>query len=458
WPTPDNGGSTITGYNIYRQVNAGPFSLLANVPVPTFVDSSFAAGDTYRVTAVNGQGEGPYCPNVTPIVTVAPSPCSLPGVPAINDNDGDAPPNTPPDPTVNVEQLYVAEPLFHPSADKLVFTLQLAPSTASSAPPSSQWYIVWNRQGTDPTDPGDASYDRMFVAMKSDATGAISFNYGKFGIPLNEVPPPPPDPNANTPKSYGPADSGSYNVATGVVTITLSNNLLRAIDGGPSKYTAGTSLAALNVRTYLARPDAGQKSQNNANDITPDGIYSLAGNASCVGPVPLVSIVSAKTHGSAGEYDIPLPLTGSPGIECRTGGAGGNYTLVFTFANPLTSVTGASVTAGTGSISSNAIGSNPQEYVVNLSGVSNSQRISVSLNGISDTSGNVTPNLAVTMGVLLGDTTGDGAVNSSDVGQTKSQSGQNLSNSNFREDVTTDGAINSSDVGLVKAHSGTALP
>jgi len=42
---------------------------------------------------------------------------------------------------------------------------------------------------TDATDPGDTSYDRMFVAMKTDATGVVSFNYGKFGIPLNTTPP-----------------------------------------------------------------------------------------------------------------------------------------------------------------------------------------------------------------------------------------------------------------------------
>jgi hypothetical protein len=62
------------------------------------------------------------------------------------------------------------------------------------------------------------------------------------------------------------------------------------------------------------------------------------------------------------------------------------------------------------------------------------------------------------MGVLLGDTTGNGAVNSSDISQTQSQSGLALSNSNFREDVTVNGAINSSDISTVQVQSGTALP
>jgi hypothetical protein len=35
------------------------------------------------------------------------------------------------------------------------------------------------------------------------------------------------------------------------------------------------------------------------------------------------------------------------------------------------------------------------------------------------------------MGVLLGDTTGDNSVNSADISQTKSQSGNPVTNSNF---------------------------
>jgi hypothetical protein len=62
------------------------------------------------------------------------------------------------------------------------------------------------------------------------------------------------------------------------------------------------------------------------------------------------------------------------------------------------------------------------------------------------------------MGVLAGDTTANGSVNSSDVAQTQSQSGQPVTSNNFREDVTINGAINSSDVSFVQSKSGTALP
>src|SRR5437870_3799525 len=206
WPAPDNGGSAITGYNIYRSVNSGAFTLIATVPLTNYTDTTFAAGDVYHVTAVNQQGEGPYCPSVTPTVVKPPNPCVLPGVLTVNDlnpngTDNDSGVNTPPDPSVNIRLLYLAEPDFGrdnngSTVEKLVFTMQLAPSSAGSAPPSSQWYTVWTRQGSDPSDPMDSNFDRMWIGMKSDTAGALSFQYGKFGVPLD---PTGLNLNANTP-------------------------------------------------------------------------------------------------------------------------------------------------------------------------------------------------------------------------------------------------------------------
>ena len=80
----------------------------------------------------------------------------------------------------------------------------------------------------------------------------------------------------------------------------------------------------------------------------------------------------------------------------------------------------------------------------------------MTLNGV--TIGMSSGNVTVPMAVLIGDTTGNGAVNSSDISQTKSQSGQPVTSLNFRQDVTASGSINSSDISLVKSKSGTGLP
>jgi hypothetical protein len=117
--------------------------------------------------------------------------------------------------------------------------------------------------------------------------------------------------------------------------------------------------------------------------------------------------------------------------------------------------TSAAVTSGAGNVSSSS-GSDTTTVTVNLTGVTNAQTITVTLAGVSD--GSNTTDIAVQMGVLVADTTGNGTVNASDLSLTKVQAGQLITQDNFREDLTVNGSINASDVSLVKLHSGTSLP
>ena len=82
--------------------------------------------------------------------------------------------------------------------------------------------------------------------------------------------------------------------------------------------------------------------------------------------------------------------------------------------------------------------------------------MTVTLGGVND--GINTSDVEVSMRILLGDTNGDGFVDSADIAQTKSQSGQAITGANFREDVNVDGFLDSADIGFVKSQSGTALP
>ena len=188
------------------------------------------------------------------------------------------------------------------------------------------------------------------------------------------------------------------------------------------------------------------------------GALSQEVNFAATPGIWLQSIGSRKQHGVGGPmYDVNLPIDGS-GIEPRAG----DYTVVFRFAATLSSVNGASAastgTGGSPTITSAGIGADPHEYIVNMSNVPNAQRTVVTLSGVTDSTGNTAATLAGTMGVLIGDTTSNGVVNSSDIAQTQSQSGQPLTGNNFREDVTVSGEINSSDVALVQSKSGTGLP
>jgi hypothetical protein len=89
--------------------------------------------------------------------------------------------------------------------------------------------------------------------------------------------------------------------------------------------------------------------------------------------------------------------------------------------------------------------------------VTDAQIITVNLANVADSGGNVGSIVSASMEVLIGDTTGNAAINSSDIAQTQSQSGQPVTSLNFREDVTANGLINSSDIALVQSKSGTAL-
>ena len=169
---------------------------------------------------------------------------------------------------------------------------------------------------------------------------------------------------------------------------------------------------------------------------------------------PLVSVASRKIHGTAGIFDIILPLIGPHGVECRrpgaTGTAGVDYKLIFTFSSPVASCG----SANTGSVSS---GPNPNQCTVNLTGVPDAQYVTVTLTGVTDTICN-TVNTSATMGVLGGDVTGDRVVNSNDQKYINSRSGQKATSANFRADVTVDGLINGNDASFVGNRIGHKLP
>ncbi len=80
WLEPDNGGSPVTGYNVYRSNTSGTQTFLASVSGATtnkYFDT--AAPDSsdwfYVVTAVNAIGEGSFCReknvNGTPVPPVS---------------------------------------------------------------------------------------------------------------------------------------------------------------------------------------------------------------------------------------------------------------------------------------------------------------------------------------------------------------------------------------------------
>src|SRR5438093_921392 len=167
-----------------------------------------------------------------------------------------------------------------------------------------------------------------------------------------------------------------------------------------------------------------------------------------VAPNGRIDVVWHDTRNAANNTDSQLFYSYS-----TDGGATNDYQMIINFATSVT-VESASVTSGTGSVSSFSVSGS--QVTVNLTGVTNVQRITVTLHNVND--GTSTGDVPVSMGVLVGDVNGNAVVNASDVSLTKSQVGQPVTGSNFREDVNANGTISATDVAQVKAEVGTALP
>jgi hypothetical protein len=203
----------------------------------------------------------------------------------------------------------------------------------------------------------------------------------------------------------------------------------------------------------------GRDQRGNARPVTYQGsITPPGGDRSDIGAVELAlgvipaSAASVKTHGAT-PFSIPLALSGPVGIECRSGGGTNDYQVVLTFASPIT-FGSAALTSGAGSIPTTSTVGN--QVTLNLTGVTNAQTITMALFDAND--GLHTGDVGLRMGVLVGDSSGNGSVNASDVTQTKIRSGQPVDATNFRSDITANGSINASDINAIKVRSGSSLP
>ncbi len=181
-----------------------------------------------------------------------------------------------------------------------------------------------------------------------------------------------------------------------------------------------------------------------------EDVYYVRVAPSGGGNLSLTSAASVK-----GGFSIALPLTGTPGVEDRSGGRTGDYEIDFLFNNTLNGV--GSVISSCGTVASTSIVGNT--LVVNLTGVTcNAQDVTVTLSTVTDTQGNTLASAAATFGLLLGDVDGDGSVTTADTRLVRLDQGKTTDATNFREDINASGSIDRQDANLVKRSVGTSLP
>jgi subtilisin family serine protease len=173
----------------------------------------------------------------------------------------------------------------------------------------------------------------------------------------------------------------------------------------------------------------------------------------------LTGAASRKTH-SGSDYDIDLPLSGAPGVECRSGTVAQDYTIVLHFNNPVTTGS-ATVSAHNPSGAGNVSGSpmfSGNDMFVNLTGVTNQQVLTLTLSGVTDTSNQVLSSATVNIGFLVGDVNGSGRVDAADVSSVRQQTLQTITASNFRNDLNVSGRIDAADVSIARQQTLTSLP
>jgi hypothetical protein len=365
----------------------------------------------------------------------------------------------------------------------------LGPVAMTSGPFHSHWFVRWlgssafeygRVSSIDFPSLGAPNPQFLSYPVSGTATGSVVGNEVTISVPLASLMGLAPGDKIDNVTAYGlgaqstgaipvpfvvdQAKSFSYVIGTPPASQHLSDGYVEvSLDG----FATSTSASLNNVNNTWTASIAGAPTAGTvcARQVLAKDLYTpvwddvQAGPASCVNFSGLTATgaVSRKTHGTAGVFDVNLPLIGTHGIECRTGGASGNHQVVVTFAVPVT-VTNATVTPGAGGTGSvvGAPAVSGNQVTVNLTNVSNAQTLTVNLLGVND--GTNTGNVVAPMAVLLGDTSANGLVNSTDVSQTQSQSGQPVTGSNFRTDVTVNGLINSTDVSTVQSKSGTGLP
>jgi PKD domain len=554
WLEPDNGGSPITGYKVYRSGTSGTEAFLANVSGETntkYFDPAPPSGNLfYYAQAINGVGEGTHCGEVS--LNSVESPCAPPFV---TKGGAGTPGNIPGgmDPTMGqltLQRIAIGEP-FVSCTDKSITFLMKVQNLNPTPPPNGIWKILFNATTTTGVSL------QVFVEMDTTLTPTPFFNYGYHTAASGSTTqcfPPPVGGSCPVSGTFTPDGTilikldvsqpltffSSTNTTTTpdfIVNIPTGTNLtaisgetdvlvggagtgsLRSVtvDGGSGTYRtignvschklppvavlSGTPLSGnapltVNFNGTASHPEAGacgtissytldfgdgsapvtnstgmfshsySRGEFTAKLTVTDSLGVNSVNPAEVfitveSPLNLLGVVSRMQHGTITPFfDVNLPLTGTRGVECRSSSSlgAGNYQMVFQFDGPLTTVAGASVTTGTGSVSSRQVGLNNQEYIVNLTGVDNKQYIAVTLTGVAGAPNGGTV-VSPQMGVLIGDVNASGRTDNGDAIVVRNLSGTVPSdNTTARADINASGRIDNGDAIVIRNNSGNALP
>lgn len=322
WQTPDDGGSPITGYNVYRRAGAaGTFSLIATVPQTSFADSGFdpAVENHYRVTAVNGVGEGPFCTDVLPIVgPPLGNLCIAPGLTKLTDPAGDTSAAltiipTPAGPGMDLLSFQLSQAFAADGNVKLTFRLNTDPGVEPQ-PPGSSWYVSFKMpdgkvRGVRMT--WDAAATPLFQSYIAEPNSGGTTD-GRFVDPASIK---PAEPESN------------YDAAKGIVDIVvkvsdLGLNPGDLIAGFNSAVSQTDPVVGAATATYDQMPDSLAHSES----------FTYGGNAACIlNQAPTAVLTATPTEGNP-PLEVTFNAAGS--TDPDAGDSVVSYTFAFGDGSP----------------------------------------------------------------------------------------------------------------------------
>ena len=329
WLKPDNSGSTISGYNIYRSTATGTETFLTTVSgenTNKYLDQTVNSSGNYfyRVTAVNGVGEGAFCREVN--ISGTASGATACAAPYIKVQDA-APAATDPTGQFSIQHVNFGEPFINCNTKQLTAVLKvntMDPSNTGNAapPPVSTWEIYFKI-------PGSANStglpQTLFLEYDNTTIPAGAFLSGWID----------PATGSDCSTLYLPNDP--TNPVTGTVapdgTITMNLNLSSTVTfatcaatGGtnmtisPSQWTPGTQITNIKGITYQRAGGLITGVKVTKAQTTGDGTYTTIGNVNgCNLAIPLAVLSAAPQSGNA-----PLSVTFSgsassePSNSCAT--------------------------------------------------------------------------------------------------------------------------------------------
>ena len=242
-----------------------------------------------------------------------------------------------------------------------------------------------------------------------------------------------------------------------VGNVPASNTLPLLIGWNPGEGTRGHWKGSIDEPTIYTRALS-------ADEIA--AIVAAGSAGKCrVGPLTLTSAVSRKTHGAAGDFDIPLALcpTGAGTVEPRVDGP---TTIVFTFNHDIAAADGdfnCSEVTVTGADCIGA-GASANRLRVHLRAVVDQSIVHVTLNGITDLAGHpLTGDNDVEIRALVGDINQNRNVYNNDYLILHNHDGEGTNPGNFLADLDLNGAVEATscfvgDCAVLYDHFGNHVP